>query len=51
MRVKKGGNEVGKWEMIFTYFIKRRKNPTSSFSFLKIKENCHKLATSDYNIL
>jgi len=45
------GNERGKWEIIFTYFIKKRKNPKSSFSILKNKKNFHKLATTGYDIL
>jgi len=51
MRVKKAGHEGKKWEIIFTYFIKKRKNPKSSFSILKNKKNFHKLATTGYNIL
>jgi len=51
MKVKQGENEGGKWEMIFTYFIKKKRNPKSSFPIFKKKENFHKLAAASYKVI
>jgi len=35
MKVKQGENEGGKWEMIFTYFIKKKEIQNHPFQFSK----------------